>query len=70
MEEPNTRVVGLEPNNQVSIWMQNKSVTSHWDCWVIGLRGVGSIKDTSLICCADKGLEVVTVEMEGMLSAV
>lgn len=70
VEEPDTGVVGLESQNHVTIGPDDERIATH------GLLGVGFdadalvLKGAGLLLGAVDGLEVVTVEMEGVAARV
>jgi len=70
VEEPYSRVISLEAENNISIRSQDEGISSHRGRRVIDLARVCSIKITSLFLGSSDGLEVVAMEMERMLSGV
>lgn len=64
------RIVSLEPNNKVSFWVNHQSVSSHRNSRVLGHSGVACVEVTCTVCTAGDDLEIVTVQMERMLSRV
>ena len=59
-------IIGLESQDNVAFWLDEKDVSPH------GHRGEGLISSISagIFCRADHGLKVVAVEMEGMSARV
>ena len=70
VEKPDTWVVGLESQDDVSIWSQDESISSHRNCGIIGLAGVRCIEVTGFFVGSRDGLEIVAVKMEWMLSGI
>jgi len=70
MEQPHTRVVSLEAEDNISLRIKDKCISPHWNSWVLGLSGVRSIETSSIFIRPCNGLEVVAVQMEGVLSGV
>lgn len=70
VEKPNSRVVGLEAEDDVTIWAEDEGISSHWGCRVHGLAAVGGIKGTGFFFRTGDGLESMTVEMKGVLPGI
>jgi len=68
VEEPDTRVIGLEPEDKMAERIDHKSVSSHGHPW--RLSSVGRIVRASVWIGTHYGLEYVTVKMKGMFPGV
>jgi hypothetical protein len=66
MEEPYTGVIGLEAYNHVSVRSDEDGITTHRDFRERAIVGIGTL----LVWGAVDGLEVVSVQMERMLSRI
>ena len=66
VEEPDARVVGAETNDEVAVGSDHEGVAAHGD------GGEGLVADVvaGFLLGADDGLEVVAVEVEGVLARV
>lgn len=66
VEKPDARIVGLEPQYDVAVWMNEKSVTPHgfrWESLISNVRA-------GLFLRANHCLERVAMQMEGMLAGI
>lgn len=73
MEEPNTRVVGLESDDKVGLRVSVKSVSDHWlISWSVRRRFVvvDRVRSGLVVWTTLDNLEDVTVQMERMLTSI
>lgn len=66
VKQPNTRVIGLEAQDDIAVGVEDEGISSHGDGGEGGGGNVGVLKGASFFFGAVEGLEVVPVEMEGM----
>lgn len=64
------RVVSLEPNNKVSFRVNHHSISSHRDSRELCHSGVACVEVTCTVGAARDDLEIMTVQMERVLSRV
>ena len=63
-------IVSLEPNNEVSFWIGHHGVSPHRDSREVSHSDIACVVVTGTVGAAGDDLEIVTVQMERMLSRV
>lgn len=66
VKKPDARIVGLEPQYDVAVWVNEESITAHGLRWESLISNVGA----GLLLRASHCLESVAVQMEGMLAGI
>jgi hypothetical protein len=61
MEKPHAWIISLEPKHYMTIGIQHKGISSHWNGGVIGLARIRRIEISCFFLGPHNGLEVVTV---------
>lgn len=70
MEQPHSRVISPEAEDNITLWIKNKCISPHGNRRVLDLSGVRNIETPSIFSRPCNGLEVMAVQMEGVLSGI
>lgn len=70
LEEPDSRIVSLETEYNMSFRVQDECISSHRNRWILRLGCICWVKTSGRFLRASDGLKIVTMKVERMLSGV